>query len=534
MNAGSAVLAALSLAAALCGQQRTAEARPPLFALDRTTEPALASADRSGVSADRALRELAQAADWRITFETSELESTLGTTSLDLSFTAQPARTVAHLIAAAGGADVVFDDTTTAGVYATQVHVVSPAAADLDSGRQRLRERAVQWYHSFLQRDQVHDPLVQEEGMRVRMQLAHLKREQGDLEGALATFKEIHDRDRTHPYTPLAMLRVAQCNFELQRYPIAEEWARKVNDLHPSLPETAAATVLLGKVLIAQQRYDECVQTLRANLLQLADTPEIVDIYLLVAEAQMQRGRADETLRNVEILAGSKGFRDLTEAQFRAYWFLRGYGALGVGQHKEAMEALELFLGIAADDRRRGHALVLLAGAYLGLDRLLEARACALATREHSASMSPELKTEARVLQAKTALLLGDHERGFEDLEVEVRRDPHGNPELILYLVGAFAEVGRFQKAVVTADLLAAAPAPWRERALAAKLEVLWKQAQLGSAALAAFPAVALDIAREIDADKDLQRRAAEIIGAAYEKLGDIDRAADAYRGVLR
>lgn len=523
----------LAVAVAAAGVQLTAQSgRPDTFLVDRSRDPPMVAADCNGVTCERALQALGQAMDWRVDFETAQLENALAMVSVDLAFERQPPRTVAHLVAAAGGADVVFDDRTEAGVLRTRVHVVSPASAELESGRQRLRQWSIQWYHSFLQRDAVYDPLVQEEGMRVRMQLAQMKLQQGDLEGAASAFEEVYDRDQTHPQAPLAMLRIAECQFELAHFDDAERWARRVTELHPSRPEMAAAAVLLGRIMVAAERYDECVRELRSFLLPLADTPEIIDAYLLLAQAQAKRGRFDEVFRNVEVLAGSRNFRDLDERQTVDYWFLRGLGAAGTGAHEAAMEALELFLGLAADDRRRGRAHVLLANTYLALGKFLEARSSAVAALRYRDALDRDGRREARIADAKTALALGQRDTAFADLEVEVRGSG-ADPELILFLIDAFAEVGRYQKAVATADLLAAQATPYGQAARVRKLRALLAQAKQDRTRLAAFPKQAVAIAAGLE-DEALQREAAEIIGAAYSLLGDVERAADAYRGVLR
>jgi tetratricopeptide (TPR) repeat protein len=517
----------LALAALAPAQERA----PGLFKVDRTRDPVVVSADINGVTCDRALLELGVAMDWRVDFETKALEGALGITTVDLAFDGQPARVVAHLLAAAGGADVVFDDRAEEGAVRTRVHVVSPADATIESGRRRLRQWAIQWYHSFLQRDAVYDPLVVESGMRVRMQLAQMKLEQGDLGGAAQAFQELYDRDQTHPDAPLAMLRVAECSFELRKLDEAERWARRVTELHPSRPEMAAAAVLLGRIMLQGERYDEAVRELRSYLLPLADTPEILDIYLLLAEAHAQRGRPDETLRTVQIIEG-KSYREFTPKQLADFLYLRGLGAEGSDQPKLGMESLELFLGMVDNDSRRGRAQVMLARAYAKQDRFLEARASALAAMQHRSELDKEWLREAGIVHAKTAIDLGDRDKAFADLEWEVRT-PGADPKLILFLVDEFYKVGRYQKAVVTAELLASEDTPEGQIARVRKLRALLGQAKQNRQHLAAFPKQALAIAAEVT-EEPLQREVAEILGSAYELLGDVERAADAYRGVLR
>ncbi|MEZ5966905.1 MAG: tetratricopeptide repeat protein [Planctomycetota bacterium] len=523
----------LALVVAVCLRGVPAQVeRPDLFVVDRTQDPPMLAADSNGVTCERALLALGQGLGWRVDFETKQLENALAMVAIDLAFERQPPRTVAHLIAAAGGADVVFDDRTEEGVLHTRVHVVSPASADIESGRQRLRQWSIQWYHSFLQRDAVYDPLVQEEGMRVRMQLAQMKLQQGDLEGAASAFEEVYDRDQTHPNAPLAMLRIAECNFELGHLDDAERWARRVTELHPSRPEMAAAAILLGRIMIVAERYDECVRELRSYLLPLADTPEIVDAYLLLAQAQAKRQRPDEVFRNIEVLAGSRNFRDLTEKQTIDYWFLRGLGAAGIGKWAEAMEALELFLGLAPSDSRRGRVHILLTETYTARGQLLEARSSAVAAMRHLDSLDRQGRREARIANAKTALALGQRDTAFADLEVEVR-SPGADPDLILFLADSFHGVGRYQKAIATAELLAGQESAYGQMARVRKLRAMLAQAKQDRVHLEAFPKQAIAIASTIE-DEALQRETAEIIGTAYSLLGDVERAADAFRGVLR
>jgi tetratricopeptide (TPR) repeat protein len=294
----------------------------------------------------------------------------------------------------------------------------------------------------------------------------------------------------------------------------------------------AAAAVLLGRIMLAAGRHDECVRELRSFLLPLPDTPHVIDAYLVLAQAHVARERPDEALRAIEVLAGSRSFRELSEAQLRDYWYLRGLGAEGAGAWADAMESLELFVALAPDDPRRGRAHVLLARAYSGLGRFLEARASALAAARHLDGLDKPWRRAARIALAKSAIALGDRDRALADLEVEVR-GPDADPELVLFLCDAFFAVGRYQKAVATADLLAGGDGVHAEVARVRKLHAMLEQAKADRGRLAAYPRLAAALAAQL-VDETLQRQAAELIGAAYELLGDVERAADAYRGVLR
>ena len=364
------------------------------------------------------------------------------------------------------------------------------------------------------------------------MHLGHLLLQQGDLEQAIVVFQEVHDADDAHPYMPLALLRLAQSHHDLGNHEEAEKWAREVSRMHPSRPETAAATVLLGRNLIQQKRYDECVATMRASVLPLANTPEIVDILLITAEAQVHRERPDYVLEQMRMLADSQSFRDLTESQWLDYHYLRGLGAEGTGHFEEAMELLEIFLATGPADRRRGEACVLLGRSYLALGKYVEARTAGLQALTYQSAMDRFWRKEARILQARTALALGQRDKAFEDLEREVRRDPVQTPELIVFLIESFLENDRYQKAIAAADLLIPIGGKWGDRARYLKILAMWRQNPRAEL-LDSFLLRAVQIAPQIE-DEELQRKAAEIIGQAYGLRGDWEKAVNAYHGVLR
>lgn len=504
-----------------------------LYVVDRTTDPPRVSADVDAVGADAALVELGRAMEWEVVFETTRLRNDLALVSVDLSFDLQDPRIIADLIAVAGRADVTFDDRSVAGKTRTVLHVVKPPSEATEAGRRRLRRRAMQWYRMFLGEELRDDPLVAEHAVDVRLRLAQMMLEQGDLEGAIRAFEELKDQERGHRYLPLALVRLAQCHYRLGDYRAAERYARELSRMHPSRPETAAAVVLLGRILLDTERYDECVREMRSHVLPLAGTPEIVDIFLIAARAQRRRGRPDEVFRQTELLASSPQLEHMSPQQWLEYWFLRGAGAEGIGKHREAMLALEAFLGSSpADDPRRGEAFVLLGRAYLALGKFVEARAASLEARALEAKLDPRWRTEARILEAKARLAIGEVDRAFAELEVEVRRNPRRNRELILFLVETLIEEGRYQKAITNADLLAEERGIWGDRARLSRIRAMAARAER-SGIWEGFPRAATAIAARIE-DLELQRQAAELIGRGYERLGDMGRAADAYRGLLR
>lgn len=532
------VWGAALLIAGLPQQPATAGARavePPTFVVVDGSSPPRVSGDRPGIGATPALQELGDVLGWQVVFATHELRSELERVTLDLSFDDRDARTIAHLIAAAGDADVVFDDRSGPDGGTTVLHVVPAPSAATESGRQRLRRWAMQWYQRFLADDQRQQPLVAEKAMEVRMHLGDLLLQQGLVQDAIKDFQEVHDADPSHPYVPQALLKMAQAYYDLGQLDQAEHWSREVAQLNPARPETAQATVLLGRVLLAQGRYDECVAEMRAALLPLAGTPEVVDLVLLIADAHRHRGRPDYVLDQMRLLAKRHDFHELSRQQWLDYHFLRGFGAEGTGQTAEAIEALEIFLATSAGDPRRAEAFVMLARAYLTAEKYVEARAAALQALAQKGKLSPELRRESRIVQARTALALGDEDSALEDLEREVRRDPTGSPELILYTVQANIDAERYEKAVAVAELLTHVEGRVGDQARVLDLQARWLQAQKGPKPdlMRGFLEHAREVAPHI-ADEEMQRKAAELIGKAYASIGDWDHALEAYLGVLR
>jgi tetratricopeptide (TPR) repeat protein len=521
-------LAAILLAPSPQGPQE-------LYAVRSDGDAVRVSANRLGVPADTALRELGSAVGWGVEFETEQLRGRMSLLGLDLAFTGQSPRTVAQLVAVAGGGDVVFDDRTELGVARTRILVVSPPAAATESGRQRLRRHAIDWYRTFLQDELRHDPLVEEEGMRARMQMAALLREQGELEEAASVFASVPELEPSHDWVPAALLRLAQCRFDLgpEHWEKAEQAARELTLRHPALPQAAAGTVLLGRILIARGRYEECVKTLTASWLRLAGTPEIVDLYLLAGEAEYRLGRPAEVRRAMDILDSAHEFRELDRRQWLDYLFLRGYALQELGEQPAATEALELFLGTGVDDPRRGIAFVILGRSYLAQGLYVQARAAAIEAHHLKVGgrMDVGWAREASKLFAKTALEIGDKDQAFDKLEVEVRRSPEADPELVLYLARAFLDERRYQKAIITCDLIADRSDDFGDQARLLRVEAMWMQAE-AAGSLASFPERALPYAVKVTGT-DNQRRVAETLGRVYEELGLVERAADAYRGML-
>lgn len=515
-------------------------------------EHVVVSADKRQIHCLAALRELAKAMNWNLVVESTPLENDLRFASIDLNLADQDPRMVAQLIAVAGGADSIFDEPAGFEGARVTLHVVRVPSGETESGRQRLRALAGQWYRSFLRDELQYEPVVQQEGVAVRMHLGQLLIDSGDLESAIGFFRDVYDR-RPHDQVAPALLKVAECHLDLaaghidresklKEYQEAEKWVRRVFEGVPSSPEVTPATVLLGRAMLGQARNQETRQQtrsraretqdeLRARVIRLLDSVELLEVWLLAAEAQFLMARPERTYQTMLTLRESPYFDDLGPQQFLDYHFLLGYGALGVGKPELAMRAFEWFLIHAEDDERRGQAYVMLSESYLAQNRYVEGRAASIEARKrHLARMSPSWRERTLKVWARTALALGEKEQAFLELEQMVLRGEE--PELTLFLVDELLADRQWQRAMSVARPLTRQDDSLGDRARYKTIKALYEQAVAGKH-LDDFPSQAVVIAPKVQ-DPDLRAKIATLIGEAYTQLDMLEHAADAFRGILR
>lgn len=509
-------------------------------------------ADHRQINCLDALRSLAGAVNWNLAVESTPLETSLANHSVDLNLVDQDPRMVAHLIAVAGAADVVFSDAQPVAGSRATIHVVRVPDPASESGRQRLRAISGQWYRSFLRDELEHDPLVTREAVQVRMNLGQLLLDGGDLDSAIRFFTEVFE-SRPHDHTAAAIIKICECHLDMARtqhdrgeqkhnFTEAERWSRELLQRMPSAPEVARATILLGQSLLGQAKAEtngeiarglaeKCQNELRARVIRLIDSVEMLDVWLLAGEAQLMLGQSDRVHETMLTLRESAYFEDLSPRQYSDYHFLLGYGALGVGKRELAMRSLEWFLIHAEGDGRRGIAHVLLAESYLSLERLLQARAAsAEARRRFLSTLSPEWRRRALEIWARTALALGEKEGAFLELEQMITRGEE--PELALFLAEQLLADKQWERAMAVVRGLTDLDSEIGDQARYKHVVALYEQAA-ASSNLDDFPPQAILLAPRIR-DSKLAGKVAALIGDAYTSLGRLEQAADAYRGILR
>ncbi|MBL8747894.1 MAG: tetratricopeptide repeat protein [Planctomycetes bacterium] len=550
MSIGFALLCAAALQAP--------QDQGPLFAT-RNAAKAEGEAARIVVSADsrradclQALESLTRTMGWNLVVESKPLESDLRFASIDLNLADQDPRMVAQLLAVAAGADTVFAEG--AGVEGARptLHVVRTPSPETEAGRQRLRTLAGQWYRSFLSDELQYEPVIQQEGVKVRMNLGQLLLDSGDLESAISFFTEAYER-RPHDQVAAAILKIAECHLDLARgstdravqtkeFAKGEEWARRLLERMPSAPEVTRATVLLGEAMmgqataetrreIARDLAEKCQTELRARVIRLMESAEMLDVWLLAGQAQFLLEQPDRVYETMLTLRESPNFEDLEPRQFLDYHFLLGYGTLGTKKYDLAMRSLEWFLIHAGADPRRGMAYVLLAESYLAQERFVQARAAAVEARaRHIGTMNPEWRQRTLRVWARTALALGEKEKAFLELEQMVLRGEEH--ELALFLIDEMLADRQWQRAIAVARPLLDLDNRIGDTAKFKTISALFEQA-VASRHLDDFPPQAIDLAVRIQ-DAGLRSQAATMIGDAYTRLGKLEHAADAYRGILR
>ena len=510
------------------------------------------TADKRGINCLVGLQQLADTMNWNLAVESTPLENDLRFAPIDLNLADQTPRMVAQLLAVAGGADAIFDEPAGFEGARVTLHVVRVPSGETESGRQRLRAIAGQWYRSFLKDELQFEPIVQDKSVEVRMHLGQLLIDSGDLENAIVFFSDVYDR-RPHDDVGPAILKLAECHLDLAKGCVdreaklkqcieAEKWVRRVFEGMPSSQSITPATILLGRALLGQAQAQPdrasthikaqlCQDELRARVIRLLDSIDLLKVWLIAGHAQFLMERPERTYNTMMSLRESAYFDDLLPSQFLDYHFLLGFGALGVGKYDLSMRALEWFLIHSENDDRRGQAYVMLAEVYLAQDRFVQSHAASIEARTKFLSqMNSDWRQRTFKVWARSALALGEKEGAFFQLEQMVLRADE--PELTLFLVDELLVDNQWQRAMSIASILAEREDSLGDQARFKMVQALYEQAR-ASKHMDDFPAQAIAIAPKVT-DPELRSQIATMIGEAYTTLQKLEHAADAFRGILR
>ena len=518
---------------------------------DGTVTRVVIEAQRQNVPCLDALRELAVTMDWELVVEPPALEAELAYRSIDLDFVDRQPQRIAHLIAVACGADIEFDNRAASPGKRPVARVRAAPDGSSERGRDRMRVMAEQWYRSLLADPLRDEPHWSRAGVDVRMKLGHLLYKSGDLRAAMTLFTEVFDA-RPNESEAASMLMLSQCHFDLAladaersdrlaSFAQSERWARQLLRRTPNAAEVVPATLLLGRALLGSAGVADDGDEMRRSALACAselgsfasratDSPERLEAWLMVAEAEFLLDRVDRVHLAATALRQSAFIDDLTARRRRAYLFLVGFGALGVGEIEIGVPALEQFVELGASGARVGIARVLLAESFEQMDRPVEARLAAIEVRErYRDELTMDWRRRADVVWARTALAVGARTEGIVELERIVACGD--DPRLALFLAAELLVDQEWERAVSSIRGFAGLPGSLGDRVRQQMVVGLYQHA-LAAKDLENFPPQAIALALRIE-DSDLMHEVAQIIGDAYTSLGKLEQAADAYQGFL-
>jgi len=559
-------LALLSLLAVLHAPQRSAShSQEPATKVFRLVEVVgtlrFVSANRAGVSAYRALRDLERLGAFRLNLEAPELRQRLESEAVSLSFAKSEAVSVAELIAVAAGLDLVTEreeappDSDAPGKLIATV-VMAPSAGT-EAGRQRLRAWALRWYRNLLRSEFERQRETADAKVRVHMDLALLDMQQGNLTAAAREFRWFAENAPEHPYVPEALLNEATCFFELGDFAgSAQRASRLMKKLRISETGVKAAVLYAraslklagqqeaaGRHITATSTLDSVVLSLELFAGGFRDTREFPKLMLLLAEVHRRRRRPDLVLRKLDELDAVIDMILLDDADWKSAHFLRGVALVETGDYLAGQTALWKFVQRASGDERLGVAWIRLGEAELGLDDPMQAVFASREALKSAKSLGAAERSRATVLEARGRILLGDVESAVSQLQVELLKDvgdggKGGNDELAVYLGQTLLEQGQPERAkrilvrvLENESPLGSAAAGMTGVGDRARLLLLLAEAKQGNHAQVI--ARALEFADSVR-DASSQSRIAELVGDAYMSLGMKRLAAEAYNGRLR
>lgn len=504
-------------------------------------------ANRAGAGAYNALRALEELGAFRLKLEVADLRKTLESQTVSLSFEKMEAVTVAELIAASAGLDLITQrlepDALSGGPGQLVATVVRAPSAATEAGRQRLRDWALRWYRNLLKVELRKNRETADAEDRIHIDLALLDMAQGNLAAAASEFQWFTENAPKHPYVPHALLKEAECYLEMGQLVEASQRSRRVmtnyrsHEVGVRAAQVFARTGLLraeqeeraGRAALAASTLDTIVLNLELFLWGFRDREEFPGLLLLLGEAQRRRGRPDLVLEKIRQLESVVEIITLPDAQWATANFLRGGAEIAAGDAALGEKLLWRFIRKKPQDQRVPSAWVSLAEAQLALDDPLQ---CLFAARKALAKRQQLLALEnerAFILQAKSLLGLGKLKEAVDLLQGHIRKGGAvQHPGLAVWLAGVLLDRGRAERAKALLEPLALLDGEHGDRA---RLMLVEAEARQGNDERVVERALAF--AKRIR-KSDVSARLAELVGDAYKALGMKRLAAEAYNGRLR
>ncbi len=504
------------------------------------------SANRSGVTAWSALRELEILGAFRLNLEMRELRKILEKESVTLSFDTQEAVSVAELIAVSSGLDLVTERLAPPmgmkGVGPLVATLVSPPSPVTDAGRKRLRHWSLRWYRNLMTSKLRMNKETSSAAARVHIDMALLLMESKRFLAAAKEFKEFAKLSPEHPFVPQALYKEALCYYELDQFQASIDRSRQVMSTWKDLEIGAKAAVLMAKAYIKEARnlfkekrkgdailrLDEMVHRLELFLDGFQDRKSYPELLIWVAEGHRLRGRPDQVRSKMIQLEQLIDPIFLRNDLWLSFQFLSGYADVetGSGEDVERGEVkLWQFVRKAPGDLRVPAAWLAMAKAEYVQEDPLQAL-FAVRNASSGKGLLPAERFAADVFEARLLLSLGKRAQAFRSLIAQVKKvGANQVPELVIFLGERLLESRQAEKtkALVTPLLSKRGSVGDRARSLYVRSEALQKNHARVVALIRRFA--------PMTEDKDIQAQFSDIAGDAYLALGLKRNAAAAYSG---
>lgn len=502
-------------------------------------------ANRSGVSAWQALRELEKLGAFDLRFETPSLTKIVENSTMLLSFDRIEAVSVAELCAVAAGLDLsterrVGKDGRPGKLVAT---IVRPPARTTENGRQRLIDWGLRWYRNLLEAELSEQRTSADLEAKIRIDSALLDMARGNWSSAAAGFRWLAETRPDHPWLADALLREAECQISAKNYEEAAQRASNVMKLFRAREAGARAALIYaratlareaedrvaGRFIAAQTALDSLVVQLELFLPSFRTREDYVDVLLALADAENRRRKPARVLATLAKIETVSSPILLSRDWWMSFNFLRGISLLATGEIAAGRDAVTRFLRTVPRDPRASLAWLHLAESELAREAALEALLAARRALSARENLRPDEASRALIAEAKASIALGDIRKASERLfEVIKAQGPTKVPQLVVDLGDKLIEAGRYEQAKRILMGLENERGTLADRA---RVLILVAETRQGQAR------VVVKLAKRYAATTEgieYQARIAELAGDAYRSLGMIEDAARAYDGVVR
>ncbi len=348
-----------------------------------------------------------------------------------------------------------------------------------------------------------------------------------DKPGAMTEFDLLAERFPHSPLAPLARLRSAATRIDLTDYAGARDELLELLNRHPDFSATDEVYLRLGKATMEAGLYDEAVATFKKLYGLELSGPSRLGACLGAGTCLYRKGDyagAAEWLNRYLSLAADQTGDEPAQA---ALLLGRSEGARG--RLDEARTALRTGLGFKPGPAFRTDILLELARTLVKQDEL--AAAVTVVEGLDRSTTSPEKADEAILLRAEILRTIGLAEKAKSLLKAELgsAASPEGRTRMVLELARCHVDLGELEEARrrLSAVFTEAGTGPLAGEAACELADVCLKAGQASHAASVCRHLLTLPLS------DDLRRRVFEVLGTAYLRMRDYDRASLALSGVL-